>query len=180
MGEPVAAMLRRKLALEQKRYKARYRRRLAAFAVCVGGLAAALALLFTLVLGIDWVQGDSMQPALCHGDLVVYNRLARGYAAGDVVVFRHEGGDVLKRVAAAEGDTVVLDEIGQVLVNSQPWPGQVSYVEDPLKTPLTVPPGSLFVLGDNPAQSLDSRSAAMGLVPQSVVQGRVLLVLRLL
>lgn len=180
MAEPVAVMLQRKLELEQKRYKTRHRRRLVGFAVGIGGLAAALVLLFTLVIGVDWVSGDSMQPALQHGDLVVYNRLGGGYAAGEIVVFRHEGGDVLKRVAAVAGDTVVLDEAGQLFINSQPWPGQTSYVETPVQTPLTVPPGSLFLMGDNPAHSLDSRSAAMGPVPESAVRGRVLLVLRLL
>ena len=50
------------------------------------------------------------------------------------------------------------------------------YYEDGLEFPVTVPEGSLFVLGDNRNHSADSRYAPIGLVDEREVLGRVLTV----
>ena len=146
------------------------------------GAGAALALVrrgvVSFGLGVDVVQGESMRPAFCPGDIVIYNRLAKEYAPGDVVVFAYGGGDVVKRVAALAGDRVELGTEGEVLVNGEALGGSAGEVEQAVKTPLTVPEGSVFLLGDNPAASLDSRYKEMGPVEARTVLGKAVLVVR--
>ena len=40
--------------------------------------------------------------------------------------------------------------------------------------PVTVPEGQVFVMGDNRAQSLDSRDTVIGLIDEDDIEGRVL------
>lgn len=176
--ERVSSRLERKLLLEGRRRAGRRWRRLGVFCGAVAALALVLLGVFSFVLGVDVVQGESMRPAFCPGDIVIYNRLAKEYAPGDVVVFAYQGGDVVKRVAALAGDRVELGEAGEVLVNGEALGGSAGEVERAVKTPLTVPEGSVFLLGDNPAASLDSRYKEMGPVEARTVLGKAVLVVR--
>jgi signal peptidase I len=93
---------------------------------------------------------------------------------GDLVAFEHGSGDdrriLLKRVAGLGGDTVTTLH-GKVFVNGAQLYEHVSAPRDREDlAPLSVPNGSIFVLGDNPAQSDDSR--AFGPVPVESVIGR--------
>lgn len=178
MTERVSSRLERKLLLEGRRHAGRRWRRLGAFCGLVAALALVLLGVFRFVLGVDVVQGESMRPAFCPGDIVIYNRLAKEYAPGDVVVFAYQGGDVVKRVAAQAGDRVELGEAGEVLVNGKALGSSAGEVEQAVKMPLTVPEGSVFLLGDNPAASLDSRYKEMGPVEAETVLGKAILMVR--
>lgn len=85
---------------------------------------------------------------------------------GDIVVFTPPGTSdtpFVKRVIALPGETVAVRG-GQVYVNGQPL--AEAYIVDPAHYPypqegggeLTVPPGMVFVLGDNRNNSRDSHS----------------------
>jgi signal peptidase I len=87
-----------------------------------------------------------------------------GPQRGDVVVFQApttvEDCDYVKRLIALPGDTVVV-RAGRVFVNGQPMDeGYVKFGDDytyPTDgTPLRVPEGAYFVLGDNRGASVDS------------------------
>lgn len=91
-----------------------------------------------------------------------------------------EGKDLVKRVIAKGGDTVICcDESGRISVNG------ISLNEDYLKTgvttdqvefEITVPDGRYFMLGDNRPNSRDSRyhlQTAYGTIPESHVVGKV-------
>ena len=113
----------------------------------------------------------------------------RDIRKNDPVTFKflQEGGkEVVKRVIATEGDTVeVINK--QVYVNGEPIPdihkthkdaaiiprGDASYGEFSARDnfgPITIPPGRLFVMGDNRDISYDSRF--WGFLPVSSVRGR--------
>ena len=99
-------------------------------------------------------------------------------ARGDLVAFEHGAGDdrriLLKRVIGLPGDTVALVR-GKVFVNgvaAEGYPDPPGDGED--LAPTAVPEGSIYVLGDNRAQSDDSR--AFGPVPVESVIGRATLV----
>lgn len=91
-------------------------------------------LLFQTVFLVGVVPSASMEPILHAGDPVLGVRLIEEIRTGDIIVFRHEGKLLVKRVAATEGENVIRG--GDTL---------------------TVPAGSFYVLGDNAENSLDSR-----------------------
>jgi signal peptidase I len=94
--------------------------------------------------------------------------------------------DYVKRVIGIPGDHVVCcNAQGQVTVNGVPL-SESSYVfpgDDPsdLRFNITVPPGRLWVMGDNRGDSDDSRyrstSPGGGTIPESAVVGRAFLII---
>lgn len=128
------------------------------------------------------VRGSSMEPTLRDGDCI-FVRMA-GYddpARGDIVAIKakdREGKHLVKRIIAKGGDTVQIDfEAGMVFVNGQllvePYISESTHRAADLCFPVTVPPGSFFVLGDNRNHSQDSRSSSLGFVPQEDIVGKV-------
>ncbi len=141
------------------------------------------------------VEGSSMVPTFQNGELLIVNRLAyRSFDLGwmpgigrdhwqpfgtphqgDVVVFIAQTNpkerDFIKRIVALPGQTVEVRD-SHVLVDGIAY--DESYIEAPPSytyPPTVVPPGDLFVLGDNRNNSLDSH--IIGMVAQSAVIGRV-------
>lgn len=80
-------------------------------------LIAVLFVVFRFMIGISIVGGDSMEPQLENGDIVVYLRIVPEYSPGDVISIRVPSGDYyVKRVVAVGGDEVALQD-GEVYVN---------------------------------------------------------------
>ncbi|WP_338751311.1 signal peptidase I [Janibacter alittae] len=155
-----------------------------------------LVLVRVLVIESFHVPSGSMAPTIRPGDRVVVAKIGAGpVERGDLIVFdgtttfaRGAGDpsidpgeqDYLKRVAGVGGDTVSCTPGGGLVVNDEPvaerWlaPGEV-----PCDHPFDVgvPPGRLFVLGDNRSESNDSRShlgdPGGGMVPLEDVIGHV-------
>ncbi len=153
-------------------------------------------ILFTYLIRPVTVDGRSMNPTLLDGDKLVMYRLFYEPKPGDiVVVYNHEGHvldkdnkvvdsgyslneNIIKRVIAVEGQTVMVDETeGHVYVNGVAL--QEDYINDRTLTndgafvyPITIPKGYIFVMGDNRNKSTDSRSSAVGLVAVEDVLGK--------
>ena len=144
------------------------RRFLAAAALVV--LAAALSSAFFVQLLL--IHGDSMSPAYRSGSLVLLQKRPGAYGRGDVVLCRSEalGRSVVKRIAAMEGDALAM--AGDGLYINGAWAGPMP--EDAADLPAVIPPGKLLLLGDNRAASVDSRSAALGLVDETRLRGKVI------
>lgn len=147
----------------------------------------AVTLVFTFVVRVITVDGISMQPTYFDGDRVLVTKLAGEAQPGDVVVVVHALEEtIIKRVVAAEGQTVDFDpKAGELLVDGQPLKGEefgiengVTFLPDRpgmvMDFPQQVPKGCVFVLGDNRAHSTDSRYIAVGMVDQRNILGRVI------
>ncbi len=111
------------------------------------------------------VISRSMVPTIVRGDRVValaWDLFARAPAPGDLVTFHPPtwiGADppVVKRVVATGGDVVAIHD-GGVFVNDRRLlePYARAYAPGYRYGPLQVPPGTVFVLGDNRRISEDS------------------------
>jgi signal peptidase I len=134
----------------------------------VASLVLQLAVLSLLIaaffLRLPQVSGRSMEPLIHSGEYVLINTFAFRFGAprrGEVVAFRHEGDArevFIKRVIGLPGDRIRIDR-GRVYVSGTEQ--DEPYVQDPddRSVPeLVVPPSSVYVLGDNRANSEDSRS----------------------
>lgn len=138
---------------------------------------AVLALLaLAFFLRTPQVSGLSMAPHIASGEFVLINTMAyrlHGPAHGDIIAFHHDGPTAetfIKRVIGLPGDRIRIDR-GRVFVNGAPLDEPyVRFPDDRSFAEVTVPAGSLYVLGDNRADSEDSR--AFGFVAQSEVMGR--------
>ena len=163
--------------------------------IVLGGLALVACALFTVRFfrrsgGFQFddarvVSSDSMCPTICEKESVMVDSTAyvsTPIARGDVVLFVHGDPPVefVKRVVGIAGDTVSSKEDGTLLVNGASIPplppvcGSPAYRKpeeaiQPFNT-YVVPVGYVFVLGDNPSHSLDSR--AYGGVNVADVRGK--------
>ena len=147
----------------------------------------AVVLLFTFVIRLIGVDGHSMVPTLQDGDrlLVLNSILYDDYQYGDIVVLRKESfleEPIVKRVIATEGQTVDIDFVsGAVYVDGElleeDYINEPTYVEEGTEFPLTVPEGSIFVMGDNRNHSSDSRSSDLGTVDTRYVIGKAVFLL---
>lgn len=152
-----------------------------------------ITILFVFFFRLVGVDGSSMYPTFVDRDYLVLesNVLYRDIEPGDIVVmnvpyFASEG-PIVKRVIATGGQTVDIDfDTGEVYVDgsllNEPYtfePTYESYAAYGLSLdyPVTVPEGSIFVMGDNRNHSADSRFAPVGCVDESCVLGKVLLIL---
>ena len=131
-------------------------------------------MLFTFVIRMIGVDGHSMVPTLQDGDrlLVLNSMLYDDYKYGDIVVLRKSSflsEPIVKRVIATEGQTVDIDfSTGSVYVDGvllkEDYINELTFTEEGTEFPLTVPEGSIFVMGDNRDHSNGSRDSGLGTV----------------
>lgn len=142
----------------------------------------AITVIFVLFLRVFSIEGPSMTPTLHDKDKVVVASFGSKYEKGDVVVIGKTNNfseSLIKRVIAVSGDKVYINfSTGKVYVNELELVEY--YVNSPTERqydiafPITVPEGSVFLLGDNRNDSLDSRSSLIGCVDERSVIGKVL------
>jgi signal peptidase I len=141
----------------------------------------------TFFLQAFLIPSSSMEPTLTERDRVLVNKLSfrsSSPSPGDIVVFRTPQDvdldgvdDLIKRVVAVSNQTVEARD-GQVIVNGVAL--DEPYLPDGTVTenfgPVLVPPGHVFVMGDNrgPAMSFDSRF--FGPIPEDLVVGRAFII----
>jgi signal peptidase I len=145
------------------------------------GLAVGFTLIAVLVLVRVFVAepfripSESMQPTLRPGDQALVTKLdAKSPHRGDLIAFHSpQNGEVLlKRVVAVAGDSVGLED-GVLVVNGRQI--REAYADpDAIDSvyfgPVKVRDGTVFVLGDNRANSDDSRD--FGAVRTDSIIGR--------
>lgn len=159
-----------------------------AVAVCI------VIVLFSLAFRTCTVDGSSMNNTLINGEVLLVSDMAYSPERGDVVVFHHTDGSLsansnkplVKRVIGVGGDTVkidyntweitVTDKSGNTINVDEDYvyisskPSAFSGIRE-----YQVPEGSLFVMGDNRNDSLDSRYSTIGYVDERSVLGKVIL-----
>ncbi len=153
-------------------------------------IAAVLAILIrTFLFGPYKIPTGSMKPTFMENDKIFVDKLSYRFhepERGDIIVFkfpRDKKKDFVKRLAGLPGDTLEI-RTGVLLVNGTPMTdppfGQNTYynVEEwefgKMGQVIRVPEGNYFVLGDNSAQSADSRQ--WGFVPKKDLIGKAFMI----
>lgn len=135
-----------------------------------------LSLLLACFVRIVGVEGRSMLPTLKDGDMLLLSTRGSGYQRGDVIVIdRYTESPLIKRVIAVGGDTISITRDGTVTVNGKEL--EEKYIQgftnlNDFSGEVTVPRGTLFVMGDNRSTSKDSRTSEVGFVSVKDVVGK--------
>src|SRR5918995_1595205 len=144
-------------------------------------LAVAFVLVFgfvrPFVLEAFRIPSESMVPTLEVGDRVFVNKFIYRFTEperGDIVVFESVNGggeDLIKRVVGVPGDEIEVRS-GTLLVNGEPQ--NEPYLnreipDDSFFGPSRLSEGEVFVMGDNRANSADSR--VFGPLPVENIEG---------
>ncbi len=163
--------------VDRLRYQKRYGRALRGTVYALIVVAAMAILVAVLWMPVLQITGVSMSPTLNDGDLVVAVKTS-DYQTGDIAAFYYNNKILIKRVIASPGDWVDIDNAGNVYVNGalleEPYLTEKSLGECNITLPYQVPDGRIFVMGDDRAVSLDSRTTAVGPIGREQVLGRVL------
>jgi signal peptidase I len=146
----------------------------------------------TFLLQQFYISGPSMESTLYQNNRVLVNKLSYRFSSvgrGDIVVFDrvtsngaevvHD--DLIKRVIGLENETLEIKQC-VVYINNEPLeenyldeftrtePDLVARCRTPDMHPVTIPDNYVFVMGDNRAESFDSRS--FGAIEESKIVGR--------
>lgn len=149
--------------------------------VCIG------LVLKIFVFDIARVHGSSMEPAVHENSLVFINKSAYGLARpfgssllvqwaqpekGDVILFIYKGKAVIKRCAACAGEALDFssDSGYSVSVGGKTYPLTEKQYRR-IKFDTVVPERTVMAIGDNYADSVDSRD--YGFIPVTHILGKV-------
>lgn len=136
------------------------------------GIIAVLAVAAKVFLRVYRIAGSSMTPTLHDGDLVVCVGSKRP-EKGKIALIRRGNDVMVKRIIAMQGDNIRIENTGEVFLDGvkleEPYLCGKLTPEVPIS--LTVPKGCIFVMGDNRADSVDSRSQRIGYLHRHAVLG---------
>ena len=156
-------------------------RGLAEWVVILLGAVLVAFVVKTFLLQAFYIPSGSMEPTLKIQDRVLVNKLSydlHDVNRGDIVVFRSPPGeqgsdvkDLIKRVIALPGETIEARD-GNLLIDGRAL--EEPYIRDGVLTgpiePRHVPPGHVWVMGDNRSNSKDSR--VFGPIDDDLIVGR--------
>ncbi|CAN5717081.1 N/A [soil metagenome] len=156
-------------------------RNLLEWAGILGGALIVALVVTKFLIQAFFIPSASMFPTLAVDDRVLVNKLSydlHEVNRGDLVVFERPASeadsdvkDLIKRVVALEGDTVESSD-GRLVVNGEPLdePYVATGAETSGVDTQTIPPGHVFVMGDNREDSRDSRF--FGPLDEELIIGR--------
>ncbi|MGN1128554.1 MAG: signal peptidase I [Candidatus Flemingiibacterium sp.] len=166
-----------KIELGREKYKRRYRSVFRSTIYTLIVVAAAAVLLATVWMPVLQIYGGSMSPMLNEGDIVLAIK-GSDIKNGELAAFYIGNKILVKRCIALPGQTVEIDEGGNVTVDGEP-------VDEPYLTekalgdcniefPYQVPDNRYFFLGDRRTTSVDSRNTAVGCISEEQLIGKII------
>ena len=173
---PTSAQLETELKHEKRKHS--YNRALRSTLYTLLVVAAVAVLIATMVMPILQITGTSMTPVVGQGEITMVVR-GSNPQRGDIIAFYYNNKVLLKRVIGTAGDTIEIDDSGNVFVNGsqldEPYITKKSLGQCDIDFPYQVPDNRIFVMGDNRETSVDSRTTAVGCIADEYVIGKVFL-----
>lgn len=139
-------------------------------------VAAISVLISTVFLQLFFVQGDSMNPTLSNNEVIIASK-SKNIQRGDIISFSYNNKIMIKRVIALEGEIIDISENGIVYIDGRAL--DEPYIVDKFKGntdidyPYQVPVNSVFVMGDNRNDSIDSRLKVVGSIDKGQIIGKI-------
>ena len=163
--------------LDKIKFKKKFRNTLASTVSILIVVAAVAVLVSTLFFPVVQVAGNSMEPTLKHGDILLLIKSDK-VSYGDLCCVSWQNKTLLKRVIGLSGDTINIDQQGNVFVNdeliNEPYVNDKCLGVCEIDFPYQVPEDKVFILGDQRESSVDSRSIAIGCVGTDQIIGHVI------
>lgn len=163
--------------LHRERDTARYHQILRSTVYTLVVVAAIAVLVAVLVLPVLQIYGNSMNPTLVEGDIVISVK-GSDFEPGDLMGFYLGNKVLVKRYIAGPGQWVDIDADGNVCVDNkpleEPYLTEKALGECDIQLPYQIPDGRIFVMGDHRSTSVDSRSTAVGCVSDEQIVGKII------
>lgn len=119
------------------------------------------------------IPSESMEDTIMTSDFVFANSFVSEYKRGQVVIFKEDGKNVIKRVIGIAGDVIDIKD-GRVYINDddkKEYLNPSGVVTESPQEHFEVPDGCIFVMGDNRGNSKDSRFMDEPYIPTENVKG---------
>lgn len=146
------------------------------FIICASVFATALFVSKSLYQ-FTLIQGDSMHPTYHNMQFAIIDKHTQTFQNGDVIVFYCPALSctMVKRIIASPGETVLITD-GSVLVNGvkSPYVSETISFAGIASKELLLGNDQFFVMGDNYAQSRDSRYEEIGCINRENMIGRLI------
>lgn len=137
-------------------------------------------LIITFVFQTVSVDKTSMYPTLKPNDRLILEKVTYYFSKpsrGDIIVFKYPKDTrekFIKRVIGVPGDKIKIED-GTLYINDEKQ--DEKYIKEPMtgNFPETVvPEGTIFAMGDNRNNSMDSRDSSVGFISYKLVIGKAI------
>jgi len=149
-------------------------------------LIIVMILIFTFIVVFQPVAGNSMNPTLKEGDVILVSKLSKSFLRNEIVTVIVNDKSYVKRIIGLPGeevhylnDVLYVNDVGykedflseEVVTNNFMFVDICSIEDCPLGV---IPEDMYLVLGDNRSESSDSRDPSFGLVSKEQIKGKVI------